>query len=241
MIPFPPELSSWRVLNKIYSNRGAYQGSGGTMEEWGNDLPPGRSRHSTGISFSEKWMCGCCGSGEMQNLSFSIENKEDFLSTLLSHTKMGVTWYFIADDYQMNIKSGCSYYADDFIKLMIDCGAREIDDTLNQVHGPCRMHLFIWSPSLNVDKIAKYIDPVSYTPNWWMNFTDEQRQKHLDVNAGILKDRQRIWAEEITSAERRAKQVDTIKLYDLLHKYPTEAEKYGWVRKPVEVAQNVKL
>jgi len=200
-IPFPPELNPYKVIieeevqtGSITTNRGRIKGP-----EW------------ISLEFSAGWMCGCCGAGSFENIGFNVAHPENFLSALMKGIGFETTRYFIAADYQLHHT---------FLQLMLELGARQIDDTLNQNHGPNHMYMHVWAPNLNRDKIFKYIDSDTFDPPWWSKISDNQKREYIKTNQQNIDFERNKLKQEEEEKEQKKSQQEKIELYDLIQRYP---------------------
>lgn len=135
----------------------------------------------------------CCGARAMsdfyQRQSLTEQEKQNFVAFFLNTKGEYLTWYYILAGYQL--KATIDKY--EVALLFEELGAEELDARPNRLHGPEDMHLKVWSPLNNTEKIEKFckripatrrggaFDSVMYQwePLWWLEMTDEERKKYI--------------------------------------------------------------
>lgn len=128
-----------------------------------------------------------------------IKAKQDFLCAYLRSQGQGRTGYFIITGNQIKSYGGeGSAYA-----LMMEMGAKLVDDTPNQIHGPEKMMLHVWAPNLNLELLKKYVDvdlQGNWNPIWWNELT-EAGQAELLVKYPVLT-QQQLYEQDVARAKK---------------------------------------
>jgi hypothetical protein len=188
----------------------------------------------------------CCGAMEMCGMGASsylpkLEHaRQDFMTAFLRYVGITSTHYFICTDSQvaqMKDDRDCVF------KFLLELGAKKVDDTPNQVHGPAHMDLYVWAPNLNKDKILNYVSVggggYGSNPLWWEALTDADRTA-IKAKYPPLTDAQQhaLWIKE--AAEKKAadiaiqrKKLEYIKAY-----YPELIGECGLQTKATKVVDN---
>lgn len=200
---------------------------------------------SNGIGIG-RYLFNCCGAYEITSLSVPLvpsmdpwgrpnkvpdaaellRAKQDFLTVLIRQMGFTRTFYFIATNVQVRdyAKEGM------VLGLLLEMGAKMVDNTKNQVHGPAEMCLHVWAPNLNKDLIRKYVDfDGNNNPRWWVEASEVQRKewliKHPQETPAQMEARY-----IATENKRRGEVVDKQKreLAAMLKYNPKWLEELGW-------------
>lgn len=144
---------------------------------------------STLMGLGSAFLFNCCGSTDIQNVGWifsSEKEKQNFVYVLFHSLTTGQTYYFIANSMQLN--EGEKSQFGNVTGLLRELGAKEVDDSKNRNHGPNKMHLHVWSPSLRSNEAwRKYLHFYSTNrtnPLWFHNLTDSEQVRLLEESKG---------------------------------------------------------
>jgi len=226
----PNELNDFAVILGESEIAGQLSLYSGTISKWNN--------YGYGLKFTAGYELGCCGAGSMENLTQRIgldqKQLENYVSCMIRGMGFETTRYFIVADYQ--IQENVQWYPTDLIDLLLDLGAKQIDNTLNQNHGPSHMYLHIWAPNLNKDKIGKYINLETLEPLWWDKLSSDERIVLIEQSQKLINDRI-LKIENLEKSKQIIKErTDKVKALDWIAQNQDVLKTLGWTK--TETKQN---
>lgn len=202
-----------------------------------------------------KTIFGCCGMSEISGMTANLvfpkrvgswpketnepippevldRARQDWLCTAMRRAGITMSYCFVITSEQIKLIEERSVF-----QLLLDMGARQVDNTPNQLHGPSKLLLHVWHPNLNRDKLARYVDSSDqsmhdsyrqdlegslhhFNPRWWTESTPEFRadmmKKHPTPTLKQVADKQKAELERMR-LEREQEQKDILS-YQWAHK-----------------------
>src|SRR5260370_29579485 len=228
MIPFPEELSDF------------YVEKGDCVEAGGIDTYAGRMQLYSSVwnalNYTVGYQMGWCGAGTMENMGVSFPNsseqtKQNYVAAMMQGMGFPTIRYYILSDYQLQNVGNT-----DLICLLDALGSLRVNSTPNQNHGPSDLHLYMWSPKLNKQRIFSYIHLGSYEisgtfiPLWWTDLSEKEQQAKIEENSALIQMRRTKREKNAEMQKRNTELAARAEALTWIENNPQELMNRGWIK-----------